>query len=119
MGNKINIWYISSLIISIFVAIPIITVFSSYFSSTSEYMELLKDTFLKDYIFNSFIILTGVLFFTFILGVVAAYFVSFYNFPHQISFLKSKKLFHNFQKRQLMNMHKYTLVLQKIELTPI
>jgi len=79
-NNKINIWYISSLIISIFVAIPIITVFSSYFSSTSEYMELLKDTFLKDYIFNSFIILTGVLFFTFILGVVAAYFVSFYNF---------------------------------------
>jgi iron(III) transport system permease protein len=79
-NGKINIWYISSFIVSIFVAIPIITVFSSYFSSTSEYMALLKDTFLKDYIINSFIILTGVLFFTFIFGVVAAYFVSFYNF---------------------------------------
>ena len=79
-NGKINFWYISSFIVSLFVAIPIITVFSSYFSSTSEYMELLKDTFLKDYIINSFIILIGVLFLTFIFGVVCAYFVSFYNF---------------------------------------
>ena len=49
-------------IVSLFVAIPILTVFSSYFSSTSEYMELLKTTFLKDYIINSAIILFGVLF---------------------------------------------------------
>jgi iron(III) transport system permease protein len=43
-------------------------------------MELLKTTFLKDYIINSMIILFGVLFFTFIFGVLSAYFVSFYNF---------------------------------------
>ena len=80
LNKKPNFWYISSFIVSLFVAIPILTVFSSYFSSTSEYMELLKTTFLKDYIINSMIILFGVLFFTFIFGVLSAYFVSFYNF---------------------------------------
>ena len=80
INRKINFWYLSSFIVSLFVAIPIITVFSSYFSSTSDYIELMKDTFLKDYIINSFLILTGVLSLTFIFGVVAAYFVSFYNF---------------------------------------
>jgi len=32
--RKINIWYLSSLLISIAVAIPIVTVFSSFFDST-------------------------------------------------------------------------------------
>ena len=86
-NSKINIWYLSSFLVSLFVAIPIITVFSSYFSSTSEYIELMKDTFLKDYIINSFLILIGVLSLTFIFGVVAAYFVSFYNF-WGVSFFK-------------------------------
>ena len=50
--KKINIWYLSSLLISIAVAIPIITVFSSFFQSTGNYSSILKDTFLYDYIFN-------------------------------------------------------------------
>ena len=62
INKKPNFWFISSFAVSLFVAIPIITVFSSYFSSTSEYMELLKTTFLKDYIINSALILFGVLF---------------------------------------------------------
>ena len=80
LNKKPNIWYISSFAVTLFVAIPIFTVFSSFFSSTSEYMELLKDTFLRDYIINSSIILLGVLFLTFLFGVISAYFVSFYNF---------------------------------------
>jgi iron(III) transport system permease protein len=80
INKKINFWFISSFTVSLFVAIPILTVFSSYFSSTSEYMELLKTTFLKDYIINSAVILVGVLFFTFFFGILSAYFVSFYNF---------------------------------------
>ena len=76
----INYWFISSFLVSLFVAIPILTVFSSFFNSTSAYMELLKATFLKDYIVNSSIILIGVLILTFFFGVVSAYFVSFYNF---------------------------------------
>ena len=78
--KKINIWYLSSLLISIAVAIPIITVFSSFFQSTGNYSSILKDTFLYDYIFNSLVLLTGVLILTFIIGVGCAYLVSFYNF---------------------------------------
>ena len=79
-NKKLNFWYVSSICVSLFVAIPILTVFSSFFNSTSDYMVVLKATFLKDYVINSAIILVGVLFFTFIFGVVSAYFVSFYNF---------------------------------------
>ena len=60
---------------------PILTVFTSFFSTTSEYYELLRNTFLIKYIANSVIILTGVLVLTFLFGVLSAYFVSFYNFP--------------------------------------
>jgi iron(III) transport system permease protein len=79
--KNINIWYISSLLISIIVAIPILTVFSSFFETTGNYSTILKDTFLYDYIFNSFILLLGVLTLTFVIGVGCAYLVSFYNFP--------------------------------------
>jgi len=78
---KFNFWYFTSLIVSIIVAIPILTVFSSFFENTSNYFEILKNTFLLEYIFNSFILLLGVLILTFILGVGSAYMVSFYNFP--------------------------------------
>ena len=81
MGNKINIWYFSSFIISIIVAVPIITVFSSFFETTGDYVSVLKNTFLLDYIYNSLILLIGVLTLTFIIGVGCAYLVSFYKFP--------------------------------------
>ena len=82
MGIKnINIWYLSSFLISIAVAIPIITVFTGFFGSTSNYFEILKDTFLLEYVLNSLTLLVGVLFFTFLFGVGTAYFVSYYSFP--------------------------------------
>ena len=79
--KKINYWYLSSIAISLLVALPILTVFASFFSTTSEYYELLRNTFLIKYISNSAIILIGVLSLTFLFGVLSAYFVSFYNFP--------------------------------------
>ncbi|MDC1178593.1 iron ABC transporter permease [Candidatus Pelagibacter ubique] len=87
MSNRINIWYLSSFLISIFVAIPIITVFSSFFQTTGDYVSVLKNTFLLDYIYNSLILLIGVLTLTFIIGVGCAYLVSFYKFPG-VNFLK-------------------------------
>ena len=78
---KLNIWYLSSFIISIIVAIPIVTIFSSFFETTSSYSSILKNTFLFEYIFDSLILLIGVLFLTFFIGVGCAYLVSFYNFP--------------------------------------
>ena len=82
MGIKnINIWYISSLLISIAVAIPILTICVGFFENTSNYYSILKNTALIDYINHSLILLLGVLILTFILGVGSAYFVSFYYFP--------------------------------------
>ena len=82
--KKINIWYLSSFLISLIVAVPIITVFSSFFETTGNYSSILKETFLYDYIFNSLLLLLGVLFLTFIIGVGCAYAVSFYKFPGEI-----------------------------------
>ena len=79
--RKINIWYVSSLLISLVVAAPILTVFSSFFETTGNYSLILKNTFLYDYIYNSLLLLLGVLFLTFMIGVGCAYLVSFYNFP--------------------------------------
>ena len=77
---KFNSWYLSSLIISFIVLIPIITVFTSFFENTSNYYEILKNTFLFEYILNSLILLIGVLILTLLIGVMSAYLVSFYNF---------------------------------------
>ena len=50
---RINFWYLSSIIVSLTVLIPILTVFSSFFQDTSNYFEILKETFFLEYIFNS------------------------------------------------------------------
>ena len=81
MPKFFNIWFFFSLLISIFVIIPILTVFSSFFEETSNYYELLKNTFLIEYIFNSSILLISVLALTFIIGTSSAYLVSFFEFP--------------------------------------
>ena len=81
MFKNLNIWFFSSLLISIVVSIPIITVFTSFFENTTNYYEILKNTFLFEYILNSLILLIGVLILTLFIGVLSAYLVSFYNFP--------------------------------------
>ena len=81
MNSKINIWYLSSILISIIVIIPILTISFSFFEETSDYYRILKDTFLIEYIFNSAILLVGVLVLTFFIGTLSAYLVSFYEFP--------------------------------------
>ncbi len=79
--RQLNIWFYSSFLISIIVIIPIITVFTSFFESTSNYFEVLKNTFLFEYTFNSFSLLISVLILTFLIGTSTAYLVSFYKFP--------------------------------------
>ena len=81
MFKKFNVWYISSFVISFVVLIPILTVFTSFFEDTSNYFEILKQTFLAEFIINSFTLLIGVLSLTFIIGTGCAYLVSFYKFP--------------------------------------
>ena len=58
-----------------------LTVFSSFFENTSNYYQILKDTFLLEYILNSLILLLSVLILTFLIGTGSAYLVSFFEFP--------------------------------------
>ena len=81
MIKHLNIWYLLSFLISLIVIIPILTVFSSFFENTSNYFDVLKNTFLFEYTFNSFVLLASVLTLTFIIGTGTAYLVSFYEFP--------------------------------------
>ena len=81
MFKNLNVWFFLSLTISLFVSIPILTVFLGFFESTSNYYEILKKTFLLEYIFNSLVLLLSVLVLTFVLGTGTAYLVSFYKFP--------------------------------------
>ena len=81
MSKNLNVWFFLSLIISLFVLIPILTVFSSFFEDTSNYYEILKNTFLIEYILNSLVLLLSVLILTFLIGTGSAYLVSFYEFP--------------------------------------
>ena len=78
---KFNSWFFTSFLVSFIVLIPVITVFASFFESTSNYYEILKNTFLFEYISNSLILLFSVLLLTFVIGTGAAYLVSFYKFP--------------------------------------
>ena len=68
MSKNLNVWFFLSLIISLFVLIPILTVFSSFFEDTSNYYEILKNTFLIEYILNSLVLLLSVLLLTFLIG---------------------------------------------------
>ena len=79
--NKFNIWFLSSFLVSLLVIIPIVTVSLSFFEETSQYFDILKQTFLFEYIFNSISLLIGVLVLSFFLGTGSAYIVSFYKFP--------------------------------------
>ena len=79
--KKINVWNLSSFCISVIVLIPILTVFTSFFEDTSNYYQILKDTFLFEYIVNSLTLLICVLVLSFIIGTTTAYLVSFYTFP--------------------------------------
>ena len=81
MFKNLNVWLLASLLVSIGVLIPIFTVFFSFFEDTSSYYQILKDTFLFEYIFNSVTLLISVLILTFLIGVTSAYLVSFYKFP--------------------------------------
>ncbi len=78
---RINFWYISSFFISLIVIIPILTVFSSFFEQTTNYFDILKETFLFEYTYNSLVLLVSVLILTFLIGTSTAYLVSFYDFP--------------------------------------
>lgn len=78
-------WAISSAIIAFLVAIPIISVLSSFFLPTGEIWSHLVDTVLGDYIQNSLILIIGVSIGVTLVGVSLAWFITMCDFPgHKI-----------------------------------
>ena len=74
-------YYLISISVSILVIVPLFEIFSSFFENSTEYFQILKNTFLSEYIYNSILILLWVLVLTFFFGFFSAYLVSFYEFP--------------------------------------
>ncbi len=69
-----------SLLIIILVLSPILTIFFENINQKSDYLNFFSSSEILSYTKNSVIILVVVLFFTFILGGLSAYLVSFYEF---------------------------------------
>ena len=76
-----NKWTGLALVIVVLVTIPILTLITNIFGPPGSSWEHLKENLLYNYFFNTLILLAGVAFCTFLLGVSTAWMISSYNFP--------------------------------------
>ena len=80
-NSVINPWGIVPYVVLVIFVLPILIVISSIFGEWSENWSHLYDYVLFDYIYNSSVLVIGVLFFAFILGTTSAWLVTSYQFP--------------------------------------
>lgn len=69
------------LLIALIISLPVLVVVSSLFQPSTPAWQHLLDTLLKDYVINSLLLMVGVGFGTFVLGVTSAWVVTSYEFP--------------------------------------
>lgn len=74
-------WTGGAIIVLLLVLTPIFTIIVKLFDKPGEHWEHIASTLLPSYFYNSFILLLGVGFFTFLIGVSMAWLVSVYDFP--------------------------------------
>ena len=79
--TNLNFWSFFSILAVLFVSTPIIIIALNVSNPMNETMQHIVDNLLTSYIKNTLIISIGTGFFTILIGVSMAYFVSFYNFP--------------------------------------
>ena len=77
---KLNIWTFTSIIICFFIIVPIAAI-GFQFDNYSENWNHLRSTVLGKYVFSTAILVFGTSFFSVIIGVLCAFFVSFCRFP--------------------------------------
>ena len=77
----INLRGIAPYVVLVIFVLPILIVISSIFGEWSENWSHLYEYVLFDYIYNSSVLVIGVLFFAFILGTTSAWLVTSYQFP--------------------------------------
>ena len=80
-NSVINPWGIVPYVVLVIFVLPILIVISSIFGEWSENWSHLYEYVLFDYIYNSSVLVIGVLFFAFILGTTSAWLVTSYQFP--------------------------------------
>ena len=80
-NSVINLWGIAPYVVLVIFVLPILIVISSIFGEWSENWSHLYEYVLFDYIYNSSVLVIGVLFFAFILGTTSAWLVTSYQFP--------------------------------------
>src|SRR5690554_837122 len=74
-------WTGGAIIILLLVLTPILTILIKLFETPGEHWGHIASTLLPSYFSNTFILLIGVAFFTFLIGVSMAWLVSIYEFP--------------------------------------
>ncbi len=80
-NSVINLRGIAPYVVLVIFVLPILIVISSIFGEWSENWSHLYEYVLFDYIYNSSVLVIGVLFFAFILGTTSAWLVTSYQFP--------------------------------------
>ena len=80
MKNKLSGLKISSVLITLLISIPMITIFVYLFIHDSENWEHIKNTVLFEYIYNTLFVMIGVGILTTVIGFTTAYLTSFYTF---------------------------------------
>ena len=78
--REIDVWSLSAWIIGLILLIPMIVVFSGLFSAGPKW-EHLQDTVLKNYIFNTLVLVLSVTTIALCMAVPAAWLTSLYEFP--------------------------------------
>jgi iron(III) transport system permease protein len=85
MAKKTTYWWSKwtggAIIILLLVLTPILTILIKLFETPGEHWGHIASTLLPSYFSNTFILLIGVAFFTFLIGVSMAWLVSIYEFP--------------------------------------
>ncbi len=85
MAKKTTYWWSKwtggAIIILLLVLTPILTILIKLFETPGEHWGHIASTLLPSYFSNTFILLMGVAFFTFLIGVSMAWLVSIYEFP--------------------------------------
>ncbi len=76
-----NKWTGGAILILLLILTPIFTIMVKLFDKPGEYWDHIVSTLLASYFYNSILMLLGVGFFTFIIGVSMAWLVSVYDFP--------------------------------------
>lgn len=76
-----SLFFVSTILIALVVALPVLTVISFLISPSTETWQHLADTVLADYISNSLILMLGVALGAGSMGVTMAWLVSMYDFP--------------------------------------